>query len=107
MCVYAFNYAMPPVSKGKRKASKGKKYEEEYEKYTCDELRQKLLELGENPGPIDASNKYIRYCLHMPDCTTVNGHVTQNAISTQHATLYGQHLQGYVCETPGEEEGQV
>ena len=32
-------------------------YEQEYETYTCDELRRKLQEFGESPGPIDASNK--------------------------------------------------
>ena len=54
---------MPP--KTKRKASEGKKYEEEYEKCSYDELRQKLLELGENPGPIDASNKYNCCTFHI------------------------------------------
>lgn len=47
---------MPPKSR-KRKAPDSKKYEQEYESYSHDELRHKLQELGENPGPIDASNK--------------------------------------------------
>ena len=49
--------AMPPRGKRKSSGQESKKYEEEYEKCSCDELRQKLVELGENPGPIDASNK--------------------------------------------------
>lgn len=50
---------MPGRKRKVKDVSEGKKYEQEYESCSCEELRHKLLELGENPGPIDASNKYI------------------------------------------------
>lgn len=48
---------MPPR---KRKAAATKeKYEEEYSTLDYDELRTRLLEIGESPGPINDSNKLV------------------------------------------------
>ena len=58
--IYA-RYALAATNmapKTRKRKSDSKKYEQEYETCSCEELRQKLVELGENPGPIDASNKY-------------------------------------------------
>ena len=38
------------------KAAEGK-VEDEISQLSVDELRKQLVEIGENPGPIDASNK--------------------------------------------------
>ena len=55
---HPFFRKMPPKSRKRTSSScDSKKYEEEYQTCSYDELRHKLQELGENPGPIDASNK--------------------------------------------------
>lgn len=46
---------MPPR---KRKAPSAEpKIEDEFQALSCEDIRKELQSLGENPGPIDASNK--------------------------------------------------
>ena len=35
------------------------KLETELEQLTCEQLRQELLDIGENPGPIDLATKQV------------------------------------------------
>lgn len=46
-----------PRKKRTREESGLSALEDEYSTYTDDELRKTLIETGQNPGPIDASNR--------------------------------------------------
>ena len=57
---------MPPRKRTRQETRKGsganppeKKLEEDLSQISIDELRKQLVDIGENPGPIDGSNKYI------------------------------------------------
>ena len=45
---------MPP----KKRTRKESGLEDEYNTLTDEDLRRSLLDVGENPGPINASNRY-------------------------------------------------
>lgn len=45
---------MPP----KKRTRKETALENEYNTLTEEDIRKALLDVGENPGPIDASNRY-------------------------------------------------
>ena len=47
---------MPP-KKRTRKDAGMEKYEEEYRSLADEQLRRALMDIGENPGPIDSSNR--------------------------------------------------
>jgi len=64
---------MPGKRKARAAATKSKAsdsgpkmadHETDVDKLTTDELRTQLLEIGEDPGPIDASNKYADITSH-------------------------------------------
>ncbi len=50
---------MPPRKRKAAAAAAKEKYEEEFSSLSYDELRGRLLEIGENPGPINDSNKLV------------------------------------------------
>ncbi len=57
---------MPPRKRTRQETRKGsganpaeKKLEEDLSQISIDELRKQLVDIGENPGPIDGSNKYM------------------------------------------------
>lgn len=45
---------MPPKKRTRQEAG----LEDEYRSFTDEQLRKTLIETGQNPGPIDASNRY-------------------------------------------------
>ena len=47
---------MPPKKKAKKDPSL-EKYEEELRSLADEQLRRALMDIGENPGPIDSSNR--------------------------------------------------
>lgn len=47
-----------PGKKRTRKDAGLEKYEEEYRSLADEQLRRALMDVGENPGPIDSSNRY-------------------------------------------------
>ena len=50
---------MPPRKRKTPAKQSSEKYEHEFSTLTYDELRRELKDIGENPGPIDASNKSV------------------------------------------------
>ena len=59
---------MPPRKRTRQETRQGsasggnpaeKKLKEDLSQISIDELRKQLVDIGENPGPIDASNKYV------------------------------------------------
>ncbi len=46
-----------PTKKRTRKDAGMEKYEEEYRSLADEQLRRALMDIGENPGPIDSSNR--------------------------------------------------
>ena len=51
---------MPPKKKAKKDPSL-EKYEEELRSLADEQLRRALMDIGENPGPIDSSNRWHTY----------------------------------------------
>ena len=48
---------MPAKKRSRKEAELEASLEDEYRNITDEELRKALLEIGENPGPIDATNR--------------------------------------------------
>lgn len=50
---------MPPRKRARKVSNEPDtvKLETELEQLTCEQLRQELLDIGENPGPIDLATK--------------------------------------------------
>ena len=46
-----------PAKKRVRKDAGLERFEEEYRSLADEQLRKSLVEIGENPGPIDSSNR--------------------------------------------------
>ena len=51
-----YKQRMPPKKKAKKDPSL-EKYEEELRSLADEQLRRALMDIGENPGPIDSSNR--------------------------------------------------
>ena len=58
---------MPPRKRARKVSNEADtvKLETELEQLTCEQLRQELLDIGENPGPIDLATKQVFF---MPNC---------------------------------------
>ncbi len=50
---------MPPRKRTRKEAAVEQKGKEDLSQISIDELRQQLVDLGEDPGPIDTSNKSV------------------------------------------------
>ena len=52
---------MPPRKRARKVSNEADtvKLETELEQLTCEQLRQELLDIGENPGPIDLATKQV------------------------------------------------
>ena len=53
------SHIMPPRKRARKVSNEPDtvKLETELEQLTCEQLRQELLDIGENPGPIDLATK--------------------------------------------------
>ena len=72
--VGAVRLIMPPKKRSRKDAGL-EKYEDEFTQYKSladEQLRRALIDIGENPGPINSSNRYCYHFMPASSCSVID-----------------------------------